>query len=154
MLEPFRGQVPEEVFTREYQPPSTAAGGIRPNVVRALELLKQAGWVVRDLKLVNVETGQPMPFEILLDDPNFERITLPFVKNLERLGVTARVRTVDAAQYEYRREAVRLRHDGRALWPQSLSPGNEQVRLLRVGLAPTRRAAVTWPGSAIRWSTS
>jgi microcin C transport system substrate-binding protein len=94
--------------------------------VRALELLKQAGWVVRDLKLVNVETGQPMTFEILLDDPNFERITLPFVKNLERLGVTARVRTVDAAQYEYRVKQFDFDMTV-ALFSQSLSPGNEQV---------------------------
>src|SRR6266850_1961710 len=126
VLEPLRGRIPDEVFTREYQPPSTASGGIRPNVVRALELLKQAGWVVRDLRLVNVETGQPMTFEILLDDPNFERITLPFVKNLERLGVTARVRTVDAAQYEYRLKQFDFDMTV-ALFSQSLSPGNEQV---------------------------
>src|SRR4029453_15189287 len=102
VLAPFRGWIPDEVFTREYQPPSTASGGMRPNLVRALALLKQAGWVVRNLRLVNAETGQPMAFEILLDDPNFERITLPFVKNLERLGVTARVRAGGAAQDENR----------------------------------------------------
>jgi microcin C transport system substrate-binding protein len=67
-----------------------------------------------------------MAFEILLDDPNFERITLPFVKNLERLGVTARVRTVDAAQYEYRVKQFDFDMTV-ALFAQSLSPGNEQV---------------------------
>jgi microcin C transport system substrate-binding protein len=126
VLAPFRGRIPDEVFTREYQPPSTASGGMRPNLVRALALLKQAGWVVRNLRLVNAETGQPMAFEILLDDPNFERITLPFVKNLERLGVTARVRTVDAAQYEYRVKQFDFDMTV-ALFAQSLSPGNEQV---------------------------
>jgi len=126
VLTPLRGRIPDEVFTREYQPPSTASGGMRPNVVRALALLKQAGWVVRNLRLVNVETGRPMEFEILLDDPNFERITLPFVKNLERLGVTARVRTVDAAQYEYRVKQFDFDMTV-ALFAQSLSPGNEQV---------------------------
>jgi microcin C transport system substrate-binding protein len=99
---------------------------MRPNVVRALALLEQAGWVIRDLKLVNAQTGQPMAFEILLDDPNFERITLPFVKNLERLGVTARVRTVDAAQYEYRMKQFDFDMTV-VLLSQSLSPGNEQV---------------------------
>jgi microcin C transport system substrate-binding protein len=126
VLEPLRGKIPDEVFTREYAPPSTANGGMRPNLVRALELLKQAGWVVRDLKLVNAQTGQPLAFEILLDDPNFERITLPFVKNLERLGISARVRTVDAAQYEYRMKQFDFDMTV-VLLPQSLSPGNEQV---------------------------
>jgi microcin C transport system substrate-binding protein len=126
VLEPLRGKIPDEVFTREYKPPSTAGGGIRPNVVRALALLEQAGWVIRDLKLVNAQTGQPMAFEILIDDPNFERITLPFVKNLERLGVAARVRTVDAAQYEYRMKQFDFDMTV-VLLSQSLSPGNEQV---------------------------
>jgi microcin C transport system substrate-binding protein len=136
VLAPFRGRVPNEVFTREYRPPSTEPGGLRPNLVRALELLKQAGWVVRDMRLVNAETGQPMAFEILIDDPNWERIALPFAKNLERLGVAARVRTVDAAQYEYR-----LKHFDFdmtvALFAQSLSPGNEQVDFFASASAST-----------------
>jgi microcin C transport system substrate-binding protein len=126
VLAPFRGRVPDEVFTREYQPPSTVPGGLRPNLVRAIELLRQAGWVVRDLRLVNAETGRPLTFEILLDDPTYERITLPFVKNLERLGVTARVRTVDSAQYEYRMKQFDFDMT-MAVFPQSLSPGNEQA---------------------------
>jgi len=126
VLAPFRGRVPEEVFTREYQPPTTEPGGLRPNLVHALALLKEAGWVVRDLRLVNAETGEPLTFEILLDDATFERIALPFVKNLERLGVTARVRTVDSAQYEYRLKQFDFDMTV-AVFPQSLSPGNEQV---------------------------
>ena len=126
VLEPFRGRVPGEVLTREYLPPSTRPAGLRPNLVEALELLAQAGWVVRDMRLVNAETGQPLTFEILIDDPNWERITLPFVKNLERLGVAARVRTVDSAQYEYRMKQFDFDMTV-AVFPQSLSPGNEQV---------------------------
>jgi microcin C transport system substrate-binding protein len=128
VLAPFRTRVPAEVFTEAYQPPSTTPDGLRPNLVRALRLLEAAGWVVRDLQLVEVATGRPMTFEILLSEPTWERIALPFVKNLERLGVAARVRTVDAAQYEYR-----LKHFDFdmtvALFRQSLSPGNEQVGL-------------------------
>jgi microcin C transport system substrate-binding protein len=126
VLAPFRAQVPDEVFTREYRPPSTEPGGLRPNLIDALELLKQAGWVVRDMRLVNAETGEPLTFEVLIDDPNWERITLPFVKNLERLGVAARVRTVDSAQYEYRVKQFDFDMTV-AVFPQSLSPGNEQV---------------------------
>jgi microcin C transport system substrate-binding protein len=126
VLAPFRGRVPDAVFTREYRPPSTVPDGLRPNLVHALELLGQAGWVVRDLKLVNAATGAPLTFEILLDDPTWERITLPFVKNLERLGVAARVRTVDSAQYEYRLKQFDFDMTV-AVFPQSLSPGNEQL---------------------------
>jgi microcin C transport system substrate-binding protein len=125
-LAPFRDRVPAGVFGEAYRPPSTEPGGIRPNLVEALRLLAEAGWVVRDMRLVDARTGQPLTFEILLDDPSWERITLPFVQNLERLGVRARIRTVDAAQYEYR-----LKHFDFdmtvTVFPQSLSPGNEQA---------------------------
>ena len=126
VLVPFRSRVPDEVFTREYRPPSTEPGGLRPNLIHALELLKQARWVVRDMRLVNTQTGRPLAFEILLDDPNWERIALPFVKNLERLGVSARVRTVDSAQYEHRMKQFDFDMTV-GLFSQSLSPGNEQV---------------------------
>ena len=126
VLAPFRGRVPDAVFTREYRPPSTEPDGLRPNLVRALALLAQAGWVVRDMRLVNAQTGRPLSFEILIDDPTWERVALPFVKNLERLGVVARVRTVDAAQYEYRMKQFDFDMTV-ALFGQSLSPGNEQV---------------------------
>ena len=106
VLAPFRGRVPEEVFTREYQPPvSDGSGFIRDHLLAALKLLESAGWVVRDMKLVNGRTGAPFEFEILLAEPPFERITLPFAKNLERLGITARVRTVDTAQYQNREDS-------------------------------------------------
>jgi microcin C transport system substrate-binding protein len=126
VLAPFRGRVPDEVFTQAYRPPSTGGDdGVRPNLVRALRLLEEAGWVVRDMRLVHARTGRPLTFEILLSVPTWERIALPFVQNLERLGVRATVRTVDAAQYAYR-----LKHFDFdmtvALFPQSLSPGNEQ----------------------------
>jgi microcin C transport system substrate-binding protein len=125
ILEPFRGKVPDEVFTREYQPPSTdGSGNIRDGVREALRLLADAGWTVKGQKLVNAR-GEPMQFEILLDEPTWERIALPFAKNLERLGVTARVRVVDAAQYEKRQDDFDFDLIV-FVWAQSLSPGNEQ----------------------------
>ena len=106
-------------------PPSTGSGGIRPNLVRALRLLEEAGWVVRDMRLVHAATGRPLTFEILLDESTWERISLPFAQNLRRLGVAARVRTVDSAQFEYR--VKQFDYDMIvAVFPQSLSPGNEQ----------------------------
>jgi microcin C transport system substrate-binding protein len=109
-----------------YRPPSTAGGGIRPNLITALKLLAQAGWVVRDMRLVEAATGRPLAFEILIDEPTWERITLPFVENLKRLGVDARVRTVDSAQYEHRVKHFDFDMSV-AVFPQSLSPGNEQA---------------------------
>ncbi len=144
VLEPFRGRVTPEVFTKEYQPPVTdGSGDMRANLREALALLKEAGWVVQGGKLANARTGEPMQFEILLDDPNFERITLPFVKNLERLGVTARVRTVDSAQYQKRVESFDF-DMAVAVWAESLSPGNEQTDFWtseRAGIEGSRNLA-------------
>ena len=81
--------------------------------------------MVKDQKLVNAKTGEPMSFEILLSDPTWERIALPFAKSLERLGVTARVRTVDTAQYQNRTDNFDFDMIV-TVWGQSLSPGNEQ----------------------------
>ena len=126
ILEKFRGHIPDAVFTAEYNPPKyDGSGNIRDGLRSALKLLKEAGWTSKGEKLVNDETGQPFEFEILLDDPQMERIVLPFTKNLERMGVTAHVRTVDPSQYEKRMETFDF-DLAVALFPQSLSPGNEQ----------------------------
>lgn len=126
ILERFRGRIPDEVFTVPYRAPSTdGSGWPRDNLRTAFALLEEAGWVVQDMRLVNVHTGQPFGFEILLVSPAFERIALPFVRNLKRLGIDARVRLVDESQY-----INRLRNFDFdmivAVWGQSESPGNEQ----------------------------
>jgi microcin C transport system substrate-binding protein len=126
ILEKFRGQIPERVFTTEYDPPKyDGSGNIRDGLRAALKLLKEAGWTFKGEKLVNDETGQPFEFEILLDNPQFERIVLPFTKNLERMGIIAHLRTVDPAQYEKRMDT--FDYDMAVVtFPESLSPGNEQ----------------------------
>ena len=126
ILDEFRGQIPDAVFTTEYNPPKyDGSGNIRSGLEKALKLLMEAGWTFKGEQLVNAKTGQPFAFEILLDNPQFERIVLPFVQNLRRMGITARVRTVDPAQYERRMET--FDYDMTVvLFPESLSPGNEQ----------------------------
>ena len=125
LLEPFRDQLPPEVFTEVYQAPSSdGEGGIRQNLRTALRLLREAGWSVEDGRLVNAE-GQPFRFEILLNGPSFERHTLPFVKSLERLGIQATVRAVDPAQYQNRMDSFDFDITVES-FGQSLSPGNEQ----------------------------
>ncbi|TLN21993.1 ABC transporter substrate-binding protein, partial [bacterium] len=131
ILEKFRGRVPEEVFTREYRPPSFAveAGGdankkFRENMLAAKNLLEEAGWKVKENKLVNGK-GETFAFEILMDNPAFERISLPFTKNLEKLGIEAKVRTIDPSQYENRMENFDFDMTVE-VFGQSQSPGNEQ----------------------------
>jgi microcin C transport system substrate-binding protein len=126
ILEKYRGQVPEDVFTTAYEPPSTdGSGNNRANLRKGLEILKGAGWVVRGGKLVNTASGATMEFEILLNDPVFERICQPLVQNLDRLGVQARIRIVDTAQYQNRIDEFDFDVIV-ATFGQSESPGNEQ----------------------------
>lgn len=125
LLEPYRDQLPRRVFTEEYQPPGTdGSGRIRENLRIAVNLLKEAGWSIQEGKLRNA-AGDPFEFEIMLVSPLFERITLPFIQTLERLGITARVRTIDTAQYIKRLETFDFDLFV-FVWGQSLSPGNEQ----------------------------
>ena len=127
LLESYRGRIPDEVFTQVYAPPKTdGSGNIRNNLRDALRLLKAAGWNVdkTSRKLVHT-SGQVMAFEILLVDPQFERIVLPFKQNLERLGVDVKVRIVDTAQYQERLNSYDFEMVVSS-WGQSLSPGNEQ----------------------------
>jgi len=126
ILERFRGRIPDEVFTTEYTPPSTdGSGRNRANLKTAVELLREAGWQIRDKKLTNVETGEVMAFEILLVSPLFERIVNPMAKGLRRIGIDVSVRTVDAAQYRRRLDTFDF-DMVTTVWGQSLSPGNEQ----------------------------
>jgi len=126
ILEPLRKQIPKEVFAEIYSPPVNGdPTKLRANLRKALGLLQEAGWVFKNRRLVNAETGQPFKFEILLNSPTWERISLPFARNLERLGIEATVRTVDSAQFENRQRDYDFDMIVQ-VWGQSLSPGNEQ----------------------------
>ncbi|MEX2297930.1 MAG: extracellular solute-binding protein [Dongiaceae bacterium] len=126
ILERYRGRIPDELFTTPFDVPATdGSGNNRANLRRASDLLKEAGWVVEDGIRVHAETGKELTFEILLNNPLFERISLPFVQNLEKLGITPRLRTVDTAQYQNRVDAFDFDMIVGGIG-QSLSPGNEQ----------------------------
>jgi microcin C transport system substrate-binding protein len=124
ILEPLRSKVPDEVFTKAYEAPKTdGSGNNRENLRRAAELLKQAGFAPQAGKLM--KDGAPLSFEILLNSPLFERIALPYAKSLEKIGITANVRTVDTSQY--RRRTDSFDYDMIvAGFAESESPGNEQ----------------------------
>jgi microcin C transport system substrate-binding protein len=125
LLEPLRGQIPEEVFTKEYNPPKTdGTGNWRDNQRVAVRLLNEAGYKIQNQVRVGPD-GKQMSFEILLSSPQFERIALPYVENLKRLGIDARIRTVDTAQYQRRTDE--FDYDITVeVFAQSESPGNEQ----------------------------
>ena len=127
LLEPYRGRIPEEVFSTEFVPLITdGSGKIRRSLRAANKLLRAAGWAVVDGRLVHGETGAPFEFEFLLQSGGaFERIVQAFARNLERLGITVKLRMVDPAQYQNRVQDF----DFDMMWGgfgQSLSPGNEQ----------------------------
>jgi microcin C transport system substrate-binding protein len=125
ILERYRDVLPPEVFTEEYNPPTTdGSGNARENLLVARAILEEAGWKQTEGGLVN-ENGVVLEFEILLRSPSFERITGPIIQNLERLGVKVTMRTVDASQWVNRIQAFDF--DMIVFpWGQSISPGNEQ----------------------------
>ncbi len=125
LLEKYKGQIPDSVFTTEYSLPKYKNGRMRKGIRAAFKLLKAAGWKIKDRKLVNAKTGAPFEFTLLLVSPAFERIALPYKNGLARLGIDMRVRLV--SQSEYIKQVLTFKFDmivgG---WGQSLSPGNEQ----------------------------
>ncbi len=129
ILKPYKDALPPEVFNKVYDPPEgRASGHDRKNLRKALELLREAGYEVRDGTLVNRETGAPFSFNILLNAASagaWERITLPFTKNLKRLGIDATIRTVEASTYKKRRDNFDFDMVA-AIFPQPEVPGNEQ----------------------------
>jgi microcin C transport system substrate-binding protein len=134
LLEKFRDRLPPDLFTRPFELPKTdGSGNNREGLRHALALLKAAGWTVKDRRLVDAQ-GNPFSFEILLDQPAFERVALPYVQWLGRLGIEARVRTVDPAQYQGRMDSYDF--DMTVVnFGESDSPGNEQLDYWSCGSA-------------------
>jgi microcin C transport system substrate-binding protein len=126
ILEKYRGQIPDEVFTEEFTVPVTdGSGNLRENLATAQALLEEAGWTVQNGKLTNA-AGETMDFEFLLFSPAFEPIVAPFVQNLERLGITVTMTTLqDSAQIVERGRTFDFEMII-TTFGQSLSPGNEQ----------------------------
>lgn len=125
ILEPFRNQLPKEVFTGAYSVPATTAPNtLRKNLRTATQLLKDAGWEIKDKALRNKD-GKAFEFEFLLYSQDFERIVLPFAQNLEKLGIKVNIRLVDTTQYINRNRDFDFDMMVAGIG-QSDSPGNEQ----------------------------
>lgn len=122
VLEPFATTLTPAVFGPAWQPPH---GALRERQREALRLLGEAGWQIDNNRMVNAK-GQPLEFEILLGEARDERIALSFARDLARIGITLRVRTVDSAQFTGRLD--KFDYDMVVFrWINSLSPGNEQL---------------------------
>lgn len=125
ILQSVRDKVPASVFTTPFKNPvNDSPEAIRNNLREADRLLKEAGWEVKNGRRVNAK-GEVLSVELLSSSPNEERVFLPYKASLERLGIAATVRTVDDVQYTNRTRAFDF-DIATGLWPQSLSPGNEQ----------------------------
>jgi len=125
LLEPWRAQLPPAVFTVSMEGLDTRYPDLRQRLRAAQQLLKGAGWEVKNGVLTETATGQPMRFIITLDQADFQRITEPYLDNLKKLGVQASMKVVDDSVYE---RLIRTYDFDMVvgIFPQSQSPGNEQ----------------------------
>ena len=146
ILESIRDKVPASVFTTAYKNPvNDSPEATRSNLREADRLLKEAGWEVKGGRRVNAK-GDVLTVELLSSSPNEERVFLPYKASLDRLGIAASVRTVDDVQYTNRTRAFDF-DIATGLWPQSMSPGNEQ-REFWGSQAASREGSRNLPGIA------
>lgn len=125
ILEPFRNQLPPEVFTTAYENPTTdGTGNTRANLKKASDILDAAGYKLGE-DGIRAKDGVKLVFEIADNQPEFERWALPFIKNLQRIGIKASFRVLDTAQYINRMNDFDFDMTIGG-FGQSLSPGNEQ----------------------------
>ena len=126
LLEPYRDQVPEEVFTTVFKPPvGDGSGSDRRMLRQGLRLLKEAGFELDGEVMTNKEAGVRLEFEYLYIQPTSERVATPFAQNLMKMGIKLNQRRVDTSQYVERMQNFDF-DMATMVWGQSLSPGNEQ----------------------------
>lgn len=126
LLEPWRSRLPAELFEKPFSfPEYDGSGNVRSGLKQAFALLKEAGWEFRQKKLVNSSTGQPFSLELMIDSPSFQRVLLPFVKNLQKVGIDANIRIVDSTQLKARLDVFDFDMAVYVL-PQTATPGQEQ----------------------------
>ena len=124
LLDKYRDQLPGEIFTTEWQPPSTdKPGQLRENLRKAKQLLEEAGWKVKDGILQN-DNGRHFVFDFMLAQKGFERILAPYAYNLKKLGIKLHYRTVDVSLYIRRTRTFDFDMIVSS-YSQSQSPGNE-----------------------------
>jgi microcin C transport system substrate-binding protein len=127
ILNEVKDLVPPDVFTKPYTNPVAGdPAKLRDNLRTAIGLLKEAGYELKGSRMVNVKTGQPLSFEILLNGPTIEPIALAFSQNLKKIGIDASVRSIEPSQFtnRWRSRDFDVMYNG---WAESINPGNEQA---------------------------
>jgi microcin C transport system substrate-binding protein len=152
LLEPLRGKVDPAVFGEAPMPPSTTPpDSLRGNLRKAIRLLAQAGWnVAEDGRLRNAR-GEPFEFEVLSYSSALERIAVPWARNLEKLGIHARLRTTDQALYQKRGDEFDFDVVVQS-YSSSQTPGNELVERFTSGAA-NEKGSGTWCRTSTRGPT-
>jgi microcin C transport system substrate-binding protein len=128
LLEPYRSELPPDLFTQEFRLPVTdGSGNNRVQLIKADKLLTEAGWIVKDGNRINAKTGEPLSVEFLVETPSYERVASPMCKLLKRLGIDAKIRLVDDAQYMKRIETFDFDLMMIVFNKWVFYPGNEQM---------------------------
>lgn len=126
LLGDIKNRINPAVLDGSYRLPVTDASGRDRNVLReAVTLLREAGYGIKDGKMVN-EQGTPLSFEIMTQNEGQEKMALAYQRFLAALGITVTVRTVDDSQYQQRSQSFDYDVIVKS-FPSSLSPGIEQV---------------------------
>ena len=127
LLNPFKDNLPPEVFGPAWRPPATGNQmALRQNQAQADTMLKEAGWEIKNGQRMNAKTGDVLGFEILVGNKIDEKIALTFKRSLSRLGINVTLRTLDAAAFQDR--LTDYDYDMTLYWwLNTLSPGTEQA---------------------------
>lgn len=135
LLNPLRNALPSAIFSKPFALPRTRGdGNMRDNIRRATALLAEAGWQMRNGKLVNTASGRPFRFEILISQASTARMTGPWLEALARVGIEASVRQIEPTAYKVRTDAYDFDVAVFVL-PQSLTPGQELREYFHSSLA-------------------
>ncbi len=121
LLEPFRGQIPDRVFTEEFLlPENNGYGRNREALLQADALLESAGWTIRDFKRVNRDSGEPFTLEVITSNVIQERLLIPYVENLKRLGISAKLRRIESNAMVNRRRTYDFEAVVQQIWLDNL----------------------------------
>lgn len=125
LLEPYKNQLDPRIFTEQWEPPNTGGtqAGLRKNLRKASQLLKEAGWVAKNGTLYR--DGKPFTISFLLNDPTQEATFSPFIENMKLLGIDAKIEIVDATTFWPKVFSYDWDMLQNGLFPHSLYPGTE-----------------------------
>ena len=128
LLEKYRDQLPEEVFSKQWKPATTITpSSLRKNLIQARDLLQEAGWTIQDGVLKN-QQGESFIVDILLVQSGFDRIIAPYAHNLKKLGIETSYRKVDSSLYKRRMDTFEFDMVVNS-FSSSVSPGNELMNM-------------------------